>query len=133
MVITEYNLITIADRVMIVIIGRDWSIFSWDTYMEVKVAWFSLFACQSTPSCCQIPDTNSLQVPPSLIFSCDFYRLRSFSKSTYYYCTCMCSDNDLLLPSRHEGERLHHLLTKSEIRTFDDSGHMLFMVGYMLS
>ncbi|GJT05543.1 acyltransferase-like protein, chloroplastic isoform X1 [Tanacetum coccineum] len=39
----------------------------------------------------------------------------------------LSSGNDLLLPSRHEGERLHHLITKSEIRTFDDSGHMLFM------
>ncbi|KAI3668920.1 hypothetical protein L6452_40137 [Arctium lappa] len=39
----------------------------------------------------------------------------------------LSSGRDQLLPSRQEGERLYHLLPKSDIRTFDDSGHLLFM------
>lgn len=39
----------------------------------------------------------------------------------------LSSGRDQLLPSRQEGERLHRLLTKSDIRIFDDSGHVLFM------
>lgn len=39
----------------------------------------------------------------------------------------LSSGRDQLLPSRQEGERLYRLLPKSDIRTFDDSGHMLFM------
>ncbi|KAJ0832600.1 putative diacylglycerol acyltransferase, serine aminopeptidase, S33, alpha/Beta hydrolase [Helianthus annuus] len=39
----------------------------------------------------------------------------------------LSSGKDQLLPSKQEGERLHHLIPKSDIRTFDDSGHTLFM------
>ncbi|GJX51369.1 acyltransferase-like protein, chloroplastic [Tanacetum coccineum] len=39
----------------------------------------------------------------------------------------LASGRDQLLPSRQEGERLHRLLPNSEIRIFDESGHMLFM------
>nr|XP_043615752.1 acyltransferase-like protein At3g26840, chloroplastic [Erigeron canadensis] len=39
----------------------------------------------------------------------------------------LSSGRDQLLPSRKEGERLHRLLPRSDIRTFNDSGHMLFM------
>ncbi|KAL8199507.1 hypothetical protein R6Q57_013075 [Mikania cordata] len=39
----------------------------------------------------------------------------------------LSSGKDQLLPSKQEGERLHRLIPKSDIRIFDDSGHMLFM------
>ncbi|XP_076907500.1 phytyl ester synthase 2, chloroplastic-like [Bidens hawaiensis] len=39
----------------------------------------------------------------------------------------LCSGKDQLLPSKQEGERLHRLIPKSDIRTFDESGHTLFM------
>ncbi|KAI7745269.1 hypothetical protein M8C21_017331 [Ambrosia artemisiifolia] len=39
----------------------------------------------------------------------------------------LSSGKDQLLPSKQEGERLHRLIPKSDIRTFDDSGHTLFM------
>nr|XP_043616790.1 acyltransferase-like protein At3g26840, chloroplastic isoform X2 [Erigeron canadensis] len=39
----------------------------------------------------------------------------------------LSSGKDQLLPSREEGERLYRLLPKSDIRKFDNSGHMLFM------
>lgn len=42
-----------------------------------------------------------------------------------FYC---CSGQDQLLPSREEGERLRKMLSKCEIRTFNDSGHALFLV-----
>ncbi|GKB81859.1 acyltransferase-like protein, chloroplastic isoform X1 [Tanacetum coccineum] len=66
-------------------------------------------------------------VPPSLISRVVIFTLKKLLKRLLTTIAHVCSGNDLLLPSRHEGERLHHLITKSEIRTFDDSGHMLFM------
>ncbi|XP_023736307.1 phytyl ester synthase 2, chloroplastic isoform X1 [Lactuca sativa] len=39
----------------------------------------------------------------------------------------LSSGKDQLLPSRQEGQRLHRLLPKSDIRIFEDSGHVLFM------
>ncbi|KAD6796085.1 hypothetical protein E3N88_06981 [Mikania micrantha] len=39
----------------------------------------------------------------------------------------LSSGKDQFLPSKQEGERLHRLIPKSDIRTFDDSDHMLFM------
>ncbi|KAK4483243.1 hypothetical protein RD792_010427 [Penstemon davidsonii] len=39
----------------------------------------------------------------------------------------LSSGQDQLLPSKEEGERLHKLLPKCDIRTFDDSGHALFL------
>ncbi|KAK1441133.1 hypothetical protein QVD17_06971 [Tagetes erecta] len=39
----------------------------------------------------------------------------------------LSSGKDQLLPSKQEGERLNRLIPKSDVRTFDDSGHMLFM------
>ncbi|XP_076955289.1 phytyl ester synthase 2, chloroplastic-like isoform X1 [Bidens hawaiensis] len=39
----------------------------------------------------------------------------------------LSSGKDQLLPSKQEGERLHRLIPKSDIRTFDESGHTLFM------
>ncbi|KAL2505485.1 Esterase/lipase/thioesterase family protein [Abeliophyllum distichum] len=39
----------------------------------------------------------------------------------------LTSGQDQLLPSREEGERLRQMLPKCEIRTFNDSGHALFL------
>ncbi|KAK4483244.1 hypothetical protein RD792_010428 [Penstemon davidsonii] len=39
----------------------------------------------------------------------------------------LSSGQDQLLPSKEEGERLHKLLPKCDIRRFDDSGHALFL------
>ncbi|CAA2982826.1 acyltransferase At3g26840, chloroplastic isoform X1 [Olea europaea subsp. europaea] len=39
----------------------------------------------------------------------------------------LTSGQDQLLPSREEGERLRKMLSKCEIRTFNDSGHALFL------
>ncbi|KAL2529233.1 Esterase/lipase/thioesterase family protein [Forsythia ovata] len=39
----------------------------------------------------------------------------------------LTSGQDQLLPSREEGERLHQMLPKCEIRTFNESGHALFL------
>ncbi|PSS30307.1 Acyltransferase-like protein [Actinidia chinensis var. chinensis] len=39
----------------------------------------------------------------------------------------LVSGNDQLLPSQEEGERLHHIFPKCEIRKFNDSGHTLFL------
>ncbi|XP_020533536.1 acyltransferase-like protein At3g26840, chloroplastic isoform X2 [Jatropha curcas] len=39
----------------------------------------------------------------------------------------LSSGYDKLLPSKEEGERLHQVLPKCEIRWFDDSGHFLFL------
>ncbi|BAT84752.1 Acyltransferase-like protein [Vigna angularis] len=43
----------------------------------------------------------------------------------------LCSGNDQLLPSQHEGERLLKLLAKSkcELRKFEGCGHFLFLEG----
>ncbi|GFY87136.1 transferase [Actinidia rufa] len=39
----------------------------------------------------------------------------------------LVSGNDQLLPSQEEGERLHIIFPKCEIRKFNDSGHTLFL------
>ncbi|XVE67638.1 hypothetical protein DITRI_Ditri09bG0004200 [Diplodiscus trichospermus] len=39
----------------------------------------------------------------------------------------LCSGQDQLLPSQEEGKRLQHALLNCEIRTFDESSHLLFL------
>ena len=46
---------------------------------------------------------------------------------------CCFSGRDQLLPSQEEGERLCHALPKCVIRKFNNSGHLLFLVGLSLS
>ncbi|XP_057437570.1 phytyl ester synthase 2, chloroplastic-like isoform X2 [Lotus japonicus] len=41
----------------------------------------------------------------------------------------LCSGNDQLLPSQHEGQRLFQLLPRCELRKFDNGGHFLFLEG----
>ncbi|KAL3829445.1 hypothetical protein ACJIZ3_018247 [Penstemon smallii] len=45
----------------------------------------------------------------------------------------LSSGQDQLLPSKEEGERLHKLLPKCDIRTFDYSGHALFLMVSILT
>ncbi|XP_062105362.1 phytyl ester synthase 2, chloroplastic-like [Humulus lupulus] len=39
----------------------------------------------------------------------------------------LCSEKDLLLPSKEEGERLYQILPNSRIRNFEDSGHFILL------
>lgn len=43
------------------------------------------------------------------------------------------SGKDQLFPSQEEGERLRHALSKCQIRKFNDNGHFLFLVGFLLA
>ncbi|XP_037494798.1 acyltransferase-like protein At3g26840, chloroplastic [Jatropha curcas] len=47
--------------------------------------------------------------------------------AVYAQTLILSSGNDKLLPSQGEGERLHHLLPKCELRGFYGSGHFLFL------
>lgn len=40
----------------------------------------------------------------------------------------VCSGKDQLLPSQEEGQRLTSALPKSQLRSFEDHGHFLFLV-----
>lgn len=62
-----------------------------------------------------------------------FFCLSDSSSNVSKTLCLLYSGKDQLFPSQEEGERLRHALSKCQIRKFNDNGHFLFLVGFLLA